>query len=107
MFSATSLRNMIPPPDGWPSARKQCRTAATIAKQHGQVYTGNIGRHWFTLDAGAFRQPYTAGGSYCRWVAVSALDQAMAATDKASKRLLLGHAKKWRLDAKWIGWRLP
>lgn len=107
MLSSTSLRNMIPPPEGWPSARKQCRSAATISKQHAIAYTGNIGRHWFTLQAGSFRQPCTAGGAYCRWVATHALESAFAAPDKASKRLYLAQAKKWRLDAKFIGWRLP
>jgi hypothetical protein len=107
MISAASLRNMIPPAGGWPSARQQCRRAATFAKQSGQSYTAPIGRHWFTVQDGAFIQPCTAGSAYCRMVSIMFLNGCREIQDKTSRRMRLNAAIRWRKDAAFTGWRLP
>ena len=106
MLSKSSLNTMIPPPGGWPSPRRQCRTAMTIAKQDG-AYTGHIGRHWFTVQNSAFEQPCTAHGPYSRMIATHFLNLACAEPDHAAARMLLDKATRWRKDAAFCGFRLP
>lgn len=108
MLTASSLRNMIPPAGGWPSLHRQVRTAATIGKQHGQAYTGNIGRHWFTCENGVFRPCPNATLAYCRYVSAMAFNRACAEPAKSEKRRLLAVATRWRKDAIFIaGHMLP
>jgi hypothetical protein len=106
-LSPASLRAMIPPAAGWPSVRRQCRLAATIAKQTGAPYAGTIGDHRFTVSNGNFAQPCTAGAVYCHSIAAAFQALAMGERDPIAKRMLLGHAARWRKDAAFRGWRLP